>query len=393
METDLRKFAMYTMAPLKELFNAINGIVSYEGLQASFLNFHEDYSMAEAIKGEEGKADEAEIRKHVGHVFSCDYFLKDRLVDTFVKNDISMVMTSMVEERGEGLAKETIHCWVDQRDDERALELARSLNLEIRSREGHLKEFLKEMEERQLSIVQIPMEKSLVQAMEWEGLLHGVNYAIRPLHGEMVYLLAEDSDRQRVCSAAKDMMMIYGGHMANRMSAKLHDWYEGIGKSLAAVLDTHKPCEIIDGNSPDHRIVTDSKGIHVMVKDRDLDFIEWTNLRVQEQTYGYLALFGKHEWVNPERDAAMQRREIIDRSRQPEELDLSGKMELYKRKMKTQMKAAVSLVEQAKEENVKALMEGHGSAIRRKYGPIRMKTGVVRLAAGFSIRRTSDGIT
>ena len=181
--------------------------------------------------------------------------------------------------------------------------------------------------------------------------------------------------------------------MANRMSAKLHDWYEGIGKSLAAVLDTHKPCEIIDGNSPDHRIVTDSKGIHVMVKDRDLDFIEWTNLRVQEQTYGYLALFGKHEWVNPERDAAMQRREIIDRSRQPEELDLSGKMELYKRKMKTQMKAAVSLVEQAKEENVKALMEGHGSAIRRKYGPIRMKTGVVRLAAGFSIRRTSDGIT
>ena len=88
METDLRKFAMYTMAPLKELLNAINGIVGYEGMQATLLNFHDDYSMAEAVKGEEGKAEEAEIRKHVGHVFSCEYSLKDRLVDAFVKNDI-----------------------------------------------------------------------------------------------------------------------------------------------------------------------------------------------------------------------------------------------------------------------------------------------------------------
>ncbi len=357
METDLRKFAMYTMAPLKELLNAINGIISYEGLQASLLNFHEDYSMADAVKGVEGRADEEKIRKHVGHVFSCDYTLKDRLVDTFVKHNISMVMTSVIGEKGKGLAKETIHCWVDKRDDERALGLVRSLNREIRSREGHLKEFLAEMEERHTSLVQIPMEKSLVQVMEREGLLRGTSYGIRPLHGEMVHLLTADSDSKRVCSAAKDMMLIYGSDMGNWMSTKIHDWYEEIGKSLAAVLDTHKPCEIMDGNSPDHRIVTDSKGIHVMVKDRDLDFIEWTNPRVQEQVYGYLALFGKQEWVNPERDSVLQRREIRERSRQPEELDLAGRTELYKRRMWTQLKGAVSLAEQAKAEERKEHMD------------------------------------
>lgn len=353
METDLRKFAMYTMAPLKELFNAINGIVGYEGMQATLLNFHDDYSMAEAVKGEEGKAGEAEIRKHVGHVFSCDYSLKDRLVDAFVKNDISMVMTSMIEERENGLVKETVHCWVDQRDDERALESVRSLNHEIRNKEGDLKEFLTEMEDRHTPIVQIPVEKTLVRAMEQEGLLRGTSYAIRPLHGEMVHLLAADSDGRRICSAVKDVMLLYGGDLGNRMSSKIHNWYEEVGKNLAAVLDSHKPCEIIDGNSPDHRIVTDSRGIHVMVKERDLDFIEWTNPRVQEQVYGYLALFTRHERIDPERDFALQRREIRDRSKQPKELDLSGKLELYKRKMGPQIKAAVSLAEQAKADQMK----------------------------------------
>lgn len=113
----------------------------------------------------------------------------------------------------------------------------------------------------------------------------------------------------------------------------------------------------MDGNSLDHRIVTDSKGIHVMVKDRDLDFIEWTNPRVQEQVYGYLALFGKQEWVNPERDGVLQRREIRERSRQPEKLDLAGRTELYKRRLWTQIKGAVSLAEQAKTEERKEHMD------------------------------------
>lgn len=361
METDLRRFGMYTMTPLKEIFNAINGIIGYGGLQACQLNFHDDYSMAEAIKGTEGRADTDAIKKHIGHIVSCDYIMKDRLVDAFVKDNVSMVMTSVLEEKDNGLVKEKIHCWVDKRDDERAMEIVKALNQELRSKEGQLKDFLVAMQEQQTPIVQISIEKSLLQAMEQEGMLRGIHYGTKPLTREVMQLVVRERDAQYVRSAAKEMLFMCGRSMEAAALSNMQEWYDRMGKSMAAILDAHKPCEIIDGNSPAHRIVTDSKGIHVMVKDRDMDFIKWTDPRVQERVYDYLALYGNQERIDQERNPVGQRKDFLDRHRQPEELETFEKLERYKRMLRPRLKEILLFTEQT--ERQEELGRGHDRRI------------------------------
>lgn len=339
MATDMHKLSMYLSDTWKMIFQGIDQSISHAGTNFTLVSYDGKDFLRDSV-GEDGKIDSGRLCLNIGKIIECEPIMKERLLSELEKSRVTFAAVEAVEQEGD---KAFNKCYfaIDHRDRHRAASILEDLN---RSGTEQMKpaDFLALCEKKNLGIRGISqVEPEIFETMQMGDRLGFTFCAMKNRDGTYdirVPILHEKKLQQAVTAA----VVLCSAHTRDAMLEHRQEYAEAITEAITKITDSRKAYLIADSRYPEHYIRTDTTGLHNIVHtkagDRELDFIQRTDLSFQSKAYNILAGYSGYEIIPAgDKEAAEQLEALRMKARQGNEPDLNIKTEYYKRSMAEQI--------------------------------------------------------
>lgn len=345
MTMDERKLSMYLAGTLKVIFDGLNNAISYGGTNYTLVSYDGHDFIRESMGGN-GKIDEALLSRNIGKTVDCSPFMKDKLIAEFERHRVTFAAIETIEPTKDGGVTNWCYFATHKDDREKVEHITMDLNLMKGEQQMEPSAFLTYTTEKNIPISGIQgVEPEVFETMLKEKRLDFPFCAIKNSYGSYDIRIPEQ-ENLKTHNAIVNAVILCSAHTRMNIIQRTRDRREQINDAVSKIMDSRKSYVIMDGQSPDHYIRTDSSGFHNIIRtsagEQELDFVERTNPNYQMKAYNILHDYGSFEKLNAtDKDIEQQMHKVRDKAGLQKEPDINVKIEYYKRSILEHIKASI----------------------------------------------------
>lgn len=337
MAMDERKLSMYLAGTLKVIFDGLNSALNHAGSNYTLVSYDGKDFIRESM-GPDGKVDANLLSRNIGKTVDCSALMKDRLVSELERNKVTFAAIETVEPTKNGGMANWCYFATHKNDREKVEEILTELNMAKESKQMEPDAFLNYCATKNVPISGVPaVEPEVFDTMLKEKNMDFPFCAIKNSYGSYdLRMGAPDEEKAR--RAIVDAVILCSAYTRSAIIERTRERREQVNDAVSKIIDNRKSFVIMDSQSPDHYIRTDSGGYHNIVRtpagEQELDYVERTNPNYQTKAYNILHEYGGFAVLNAtDRDIDKQMEEVRKKAFIEKEPDIQVKVEYYKRSM------------------------------------------------------------
>lgn len=345
MAMDERKLSMYLAGTLKVIFDGLNSAINHNGTNYTLVSYDGHDFIRESM-GTDGKIDEALLSRNIGKTVDCSPFMKDKLIAEFERQRVTFAAIETVEPTKSGGVTNWCYFATHKSDRDKVDHIITDLNMMKGEQQMEPSAFLAYATEKNIPISGIQgVEPEVFETMLKEKRLDFPFCAIKNPYGSYDIRIPEQEDR-KTHNAIVNAVILCSAHTRTNIIERTRDRREQINDAVSKIMDSRKSYVIMDGQSPDHYIRTDSGGFHSIIRtpagEQELDFVERTSPNYQTKAYNILHDYGSFEkLIATDKDIEQQMQKVRDKAGLQKEPDINVKIEYYKRSMMEHIKESI----------------------------------------------------
>lgn len=345
MAMDERKLSMYLAGTLKVIFDGLNHALSHGGTNYTLVSYDGHDFIRESM-GANGKIDETLLSRNIGRTVDCSPFMKDKLIEELERQRVTFAAIEAIEPAKDGSVTNRCYFATHKDDREKVEHITIDLNLMKGEQQMEPSAFLAYMKEKNIPINGIQgVEPEVFEIMLKEKRLNFPFCAIKNALGSYDIRIPEDENR-KTHNAIVNAVILCSAHTRMNIIERTKARREQINDAVSKIMDSRKSFVIMNGQSPDHYIRTDSSGFHNIIRtsagEHELDFVERTSPHYQTKAYNILHDYGSYEKLNAtDKDIEQKMQKVRDKAGLQKESDINVKIEYYKRSMLEHIKESI----------------------------------------------------
>lgn len=345
MAMDERKLSMYLAGTLKVIFDGLNSAISHGGTNYTLVSYDGHDFIRESM-GANGKIDEALLSRNIGKTVDCSPFMKDKLITGFEQKRVTFAAIETVEPTKDGGVTNWCYFATHKDDREKVEQITSDLNMMKGEQQMEPSAFLAYTTEKNIPISGIQgVEPEFFETMLKENRLDFPFCALKNSYGSYDIRIPEQEDC-KTHNAIVNAVILCSAHTRTNIIDRSRDRREQINDAVSKIMDNQKPFVIMDGQSPDHYIRTDSRGFQNIIRtpagEQMLDFVERTSPNYQTKAYNILHEYSSFEkLIATDKDIEEHMQKVRDKAGLQKEPDINVKLEYYKRCMSEHIKESI----------------------------------------------------
>lgn len=345
MAMDERKLSMYLAGTLKVIFDGLNSALNHGGTNYTLVSYDGKDFIRESM-GKDGKIDETLLSRNIGKTVDCSPFMKDKLITEFERQRVTFAAIETVEPTKDDGVTNWCYFATHKDDREKVDRITADLNMMKGEQQMEPSAFLAYTVEKNIPVSGIQgVEPEVFDTMLRENHLDFPFCAIKNSYGSYDIRIPEQEDR-KTHNAIVNAVILCSAHTRTNIIERTRDRRDQINDAVSKIMDSRKSFVIMDGQSPDHYIRTDSSGFHNIIRtatgERELDFVERTSPNYQTKAYNILHDYGSFEkLVATDKNIEQQMQKVRDKAGLQKEPDINVKIEYYKRCMSEHIKESI----------------------------------------------------
>lgn len=345
MAMDEKKLSMYLAGTLKVIFDGLNSALSHGGTNYTLVSY-EGHDFIRESMGANGKIDETLLSRNIGKTVDCSPFMKDKLITEFERQRVTFAAIETVESTKNGGVTNWCYFATHKDDREKVEHITSDLNVMKGDQQMEPQAFLAYTTEKNIPISGIQgVEPEVFETMLKEKRLDFPFCALKNSYGSYDIRIPEQEDRNTHNSIVYAVILC-SAHTRTNIIERSRDRREQINDAVSKIMDNQKSFVIMDSQSPDHYIRTDSGGFHNIIRtpagEQEMDFVERTSPNYQTKAYNILHDYGSFEkLIATDKDTEQQMQKVRDKAGLQKEPDINVKIEYYKRCMSEHIKESI----------------------------------------------------
>lgn len=345
MAMDEKKLSMYLAGTLKVIFDGLNSALSHGGTNYTLVSYDGHDFIRESM-GDDGKINESLLSRNIGKTVDCSPFMRDKLIAEFERQKVTFAAIETVEPTKDGGVANWCYFATHKSDRDKVDHIIMDLNMMKGEQQMEPSAFLAYTAEKNINIRGIQgVEPEIYETMLKEKSLDFPFCAIKNSYGSYDIRIPEQEDI-KLHDAIVNAVVLCSAHTRTNIIERSRDRREQINDAVSKIMDSRKAFVIMDGQSPDHYIRTDSTGFHSIVRtdagEKELDYVERTSPNYQTKAYNILHDYGSFEkMIATDKDIEQQMQKVRDKASLQKEPDINIKVEYYKRSMSEHIRESI----------------------------------------------------
>lgn len=344
-ENNVKQLSMYLSRTLKTIFDCLNDVLKHDGASWRMVSFDGNDFISESL-GPDGTIDEKELYRHVGKVADCNPFMKDRLLAEFIHNHVSFAAIETVESLEDDKVANWCYFVTHRKDLNKVESILSELNYPQEKNQMDPVKFRNDCVKKGISIVGVSnIEPEVFELMMQQKSLNFPFCVIQGSSG-FYHLRVGIQDGRKAREAVLNSAILCSANTRRMLLKEKQERDERLHEAAAKVMDNRRSYIIMNADSPEHYIRTDSNGFKAILNkdgiEYELECIGRSHPDYQLKAYGVLQSFQEFAIISAaDPDASRQMQQAIEHTKMGRKRDMiktdekeAGiytKVEFYKR--------------------------------------------------------------
>jgi len=345
MAVDEKKLSMYLAGTLRIIFEGITDVVKYSGSNYTLVSYDGRDFVRDSVS-QDGKLDERLLCKNIGKIVDCDAFMKDRLISEFEQNHVTFAAVEVVEKMNNGRNANRCYFVIDQHDKDKTDVILSNLNKTVTNKEMTPEAFLAFCKNKGISISGVTnVEAEVLNVMLRDKTLDFPFCTIKNSYGNYNLRIPENEEIATRDAIVKAVISC-SARTRIGMAEQTQNRQREINDAIAKIMDSKKSYVVMDENSPNHYIRTDSGGFHNIIRteagEQELAYVERMEPHYATRAYNAIHDYSGLLVLSAlDKDIDKQMEEARERAKIEKEPELSVKIEYYKRSFQEHIRETI----------------------------------------------------
>lgn len=344
-ERNVKQLSMYLSRTLKAIFDSLSDALKHDGASWRMVSFDGNDFIHESL-GPNGTIDEKELYRQVGKIADCNPFMKDRLLTEFMHNHVSFAAIETVEPLKDDKIGNWCYFVTHRKDLDKVESILSELNYPQEKNQMDSAKFRDDCARKNISIVGVSnVEPEVFELMMQQKSLNFPFCMIQEPSG-FYHLRMGIQDERKAREAILNSVILCSANTRKMLLKEKKERDERLHEAAAKMMDNRRSYIIINGDSPEHYVRTDSDGFKAILNkngiEYELECIHRSHPDYQSKAYGVLQGFQEFAIISAtDLDASRQIQQIIECAKmgrkrdiikiEDKEAGIYTKVEFYKR--------------------------------------------------------------